>query len=67
MYRQSVFKLSGNMSTTMGVGMSGINDVNESEFFSAAEAKNLFGPTEIKPDVMQIPVQRENLANGDNI
>ena len=55
------------MSTTMGIGMSGIHDANESEFFSAAEAKNLFGPTEIKPDVMQIPVQRENLANGDNM
>lgn len=53
--RISQFKQNGNMSTTMGIGMSGIIDANETDFFNNSDAKDLFGPTEFKPDVMQIP------------
>ena len=42
----------GNMSNTMGVGVSGIGDIEGSMFFNASMAKELFGPCEIKPDKM---------------
>ena len=56
------------MSNTMGIGVSGINDIDASEFFNASMAKDLFGPCEIKPDTMQIPIENGGMiANKDNM
>ena len=54
----------GNMSHTMGIGVSGIGDMEGSMFFNASMAKELFGPCEIKPDKMQIPVTKEMLVTN---
>ena len=53
------------MSQTMGIGVSGIVAQEGEGFFSmdAEEAKELFGPTEFKPDKMSIPVMKNEMLS----
>ena len=49
----------------MGIGVSGIVAQEGEGFFSmdAEEAKELFGPTEFKPDKMSIPVMKNEMLS----